>query len=116
MLLEAKRHGRSLVARFEGIASPEQARQWSGRELCVYRRELPALLPEEYYWDDLIGLQVVGTDGRAFGRVVELMATGANDVLLVEMEGKSTLIPYVYGRTVLAVDLDAGILLADWEE
>ncbi|MEX2130182.1 MAG: ribosome maturation factor RimM, partial [Pseudohongiellaceae bacterium] len=48
--------GRSLIAHFVGIDSPEQAREVIGLELQVPGKELPALPEGQYYWHELEGL------------------------------------------------------------
>jgi 16S rRNA processing protein RimM len=72
--------------------------------------------PEEghYYWTDLEGLTVVHKDGTEIGRVAYLIATGANDVLVVDGPAER-LIPFAPGTVVLDVDLAAGVIRVDWE-
>jgi 16S rRNA processing protein RimM len=48
------------------------------------------------------------------GRVDHLFETGANDVLVVLGE-RERLIPYVWGEVIRSVDLDAGLLVVDWD-
>ncbi len=45
---------------------------------------LAQLQPGEYYWHELIGMQVVNSTGVSLGKVAEIMPTGSNDVLVVE--------------------------------
>ena len=75
---------------------------------------LPALETDEFYWSELIGLQVVDINGIEYGRIDQLMETGANDVLLVE--GESThLIPYI-SDVIREIDLTEGVVLVEWFE
>ena len=53
------------------------------------------------------------THGVAFGKVKELLESGAHDVLVVSGE-RERLIPFV-GQIVKTVDLAAGTLQVDWE-
>ena len=84
-----------------------------GADVAVHRRQLPAAEAGRYYWVDLIGLSVVNREGIALGTVIALMETGANDVLVVQGE-RERLIPFVLGRVVLDVDLEAGVIEVDW--
>ena len=76
------------------------------------RAELPANREGEYYWSELIGLDVVTREGVALGRVTGLLETGANPVLVVEGE-RERLIPFVEA-VVVAVDVAGGRLTVDW--
>jgi len=83
-------------------------------EIAVAREDLPQTQDGEFYWTDLEGLQVVHRDGRSLGKVAYLMATGANDVLVVEGD-EENLIPFVMGDVILDVDLAQGRISVDWE-
>ena len=106
--------GRGIVARLEGLSDREAAATWVGAQISVPRGELPAAAPGEYYWADLENLEVRTTGGVSLGRVHHLLATGANDVLVVRGE-RERLIPFVEGQAVKQVDLDAGIITVDWD-
>jgi len=80
----------------------------------VPREDLPTTEDGEYYWADLEGLQVVHRDGRSLGKVAYLMATGSNDVLVVDGDDEQ-LIPFVMGEVILDVDLGKGQISVDWE-
>ena len=66
-----------------GIDDRDAAALWTGSDVAVDRDRLPALAENEYYWSDLIGLDVMTRDGVALGKVENLLETGANDVLVV---------------------------------
>ncbi len=85
-----------------------------GSEIAIARAQLPDAAPGEYYWADLVGLEVVTLEGRHLGRVDHLMETGAHDVLVVKGE-QTVLIPYVPEQVVLEVDLEAGRMQVDWD-
>lgn len=107
--------GKGLVAELPGIADRDAAAVLVGTEIWVMRSALPAPKPGEYYWSDLEGLEVVTVEGVALGRVSHLVATGANDVLIVKDAERERLIPFLVGQYVTKVDLDAGCLTVDWD-
>jgi 16S rRNA processing protein RimM len=111
---EGRLHSKSVIARLEGLADRDQAAALTGASIAVRREQLPALGPNEYYWTDLVGLEVRLADGRVLGRVSGLMATGSNDVLMVKGE-RERLIPFIRGQVVKQVDLDAGLIQVDWD-
>jgi 16S rRNA processing protein RimM len=106
--------GKGLVAALEGVTDRDQARLLMGAEIAVRPEQLPELEEGEYYWRDLIGLQVATTAGADLGTVTGLLETGANDVLVVRGE-RERLVPFLPGRVVTAVDLAAGTLTVDWD-
>ena len=106
----AKVQGRGLVARFAGMDDRDAAAAFRGCNIAVPRTALPAPAPDEFYWADLIGLRVENRNGCGFGRVTEVMQTGANDVLVVVgTESKETLIPFI-ANVIRSVDPATGPL------
>ena len=114
VLAEGKRHGKAVIARLEGIEDRDAAAELTGSDIGVDRDALPAPGDGHYYWADLEGLTVVHKDGTELGRVAYLMATGANDVLVVDGPSER-LIPFVPGDVILDVDIAAGVIRVDWE-
>ncbi|MDA8093577.1 MAG: ribosome maturation factor RimM [Betaproteobacteria bacterium] len=112
-VIQAHVHGPSVVALLEGCADREAAARLNGALVSVRREELPPAATDEYYWRDLIGLAVVNRQGVSLGRVDRLLATGANDVLVVE-GSRERLIPFV-GAIVSEVDLTHRRIVVDWE-
>ncbi len=113
-LVEGKTQGRRLLALLENMESREQAEALVDQRIAVYRDQFPELAPGQYYWTDLVGLAVRLEDGRELGQIDYLMATGANDVMVVRGE-RERMIPFVLGMYVKAVDLDGGVVTVDWD-
>jgi 16S rRNA processing protein RimM len=113
-VLDGRRHGSGVVARVEGIIDRDQAALLQGAEISVPRYLLPPLRRGQYYWADLIGLDVRSPNGMLFGRVASMLETGANDVLEVRGD-RERLIPFVIGEFVKEVRLDEGVIIVDWE-
>ena len=115
-LLEGRVHGgkRSLVVRLEGIDSPEAARQYATLEIWVPRTALPAPGANEFYWVDLIGLDVVTLTGVALGKVSHYVELPANPVLVVRQGGTEHWVPMAPAH-VKRVDLAQGRVEVDWD-
>lgn len=109
-----KRHGKSVIVRFEGYDDREQAAALIGAEIGVIRKALPDLELGQYYWMDLIGMRVVHRDGTKLGRIEYMLETGANDVMVVQGECER-LIPFIKDKVVLSVDMEEKLVNVDWE-
>ena len=66
-----------------------------GNEVCLRRDQLPGLEADEYYWSDLIGLQVFSDDGTLLGTLADIFETGSSDIYVVRGEGREYLIPAI---------------------
>jgi 16S rRNA processing protein RimM len=108
-----QRSGKHVVAKLRGIDDREEARRWIGTEISVERDALPPCEPGEHYWVDLEGLAVRNLRGEPLGEVDHMMATGANDVIVLR-GGGDRLIPFV-PQVVLEVDVEGGVIVVDWE-
>ncbi len=113
--IEAGRaHGAGVVLKFAGCDDRDQAAALIHSDIAVRRAQLPPPRPGEYYWADLEGLRVVTLAGVELGVVSHLLATGANDVLVVRGE-RERLLPFVQGPVVVEVNLEQRLLRVDWD-
>ncbi len=100
------------LACFADRSAAEAAHGWL---VGVPREEMPKTESEEYYWGDLVGLQVVNVAQQSFGHVLGLLETPANAVLRVgDGQQPERLLPFV-GSVVLKVDLPAQRIEVDWQ-
>lgn len=114
-LAEGKRQGKTIVARIEGIDDRDVAVKLIGEQIAVERSQLPDLGEGHYYWADLEGLRVETSDGRVLGTVSGMLATAANDVMVVQGDEQERLIPFLFGDRVLDVDFDKRVIQVDWD-
>lgn len=115
---EAKDHSDTVVACSEAIADRNAAESLKGARIFVPRSSFPTPEEGEYYWVDLIGLQVVNREGVVLGEVRDLMATGPQTVLVLQAQegGKAVerMIPFV-SAFVDRVDTAARCITVDWQ-
>jgi 16S rRNA processing protein RimM len=112
---QAKEQGAVVVATAHEITDRNGAESLRGARVFVSRTAFPTPDEGEFYWIDLIGLDVVNRDGAALGRVVGLIETGASCVLRIqpEGEGEERLVPFV-GAFVDTVSLADRRITVDW--
>jgi 16S rRNA processing protein RimM len=113
-VVQAKRHSATVVAKLEGIDTPEQAQALKGQEISVERAALPEAGAGYYYLADLLGLDVVNAEGVKLGAVRQWLTNGPQDVMVVQGQGDAErLIPWV-ATVVKRVDLEAGVIEVNW--
>ncbi|MFT3814024.1 MAG: ribosome maturation factor RimM [Acidovorax sp.] len=115
---QARPHSDALVASAEGVDDRNAAEALRGARIFVSRAHFPQAGEDEYYWVDLIGLQVINREGVALGRVRDLLATGPQTTLVLayEEDGKERerLVPFV-SAFVDAVSLADQRITVDWQ-
>lgn len=115
---EAKIHSGTVVACVNGVDDRNAAEALRGARIFVSRTHFPAAEKDEYYWVDLIGLNVMNREGVNLGVVRELLSTGAQTVLVIDYDhdGKSLerMIPFV-AVYVDEVDLAGRRVIVDWQ-
>lgn len=104
-----------LVVKFVGIDEREAARVLMGQDIAIQSTQL-VRAEDDVYWVDLIGCQVVNEHGKDIGRIVDMMETGANDVMRVKLsDGEVELIPFVMEVVVKRVSLQDKQVVVNWE-
>lgn len=117
-VLQAKVHGKMVIAQLEGIDDRDAAQLLAKTEIAVPKTSLPSLEQDEFYWHELQGLQVY-VDNKLIGTVAYLLETGSNDVLVVQscegsIDTAERLLPY-RPECILAVDLASKRIDAEWD-
>lgn len=98
---------------FKDITTRNQAEELIGKTVSINRKQLPKAAADEYYWTDLIGSKVTTKNNEYLGIVDDLMDTGANSILVIHNDDKTTLIPFV-AAYVLEVDIQNKQIIVDW--
>lgn len=109
-----KIQGKGWVVALDCIPDRSTAESMKGVLVGLPRDVLPATKTDEFYWSELIGLQVINAQGEVLGRVDGLLETGANSVLRVIADDKTErLLPFV-ASVVLTVERDDGLIRVEW--
>lgn len=93
----------SVIVEIAGYDTPEQANALRGKYLCVDRAHAVKLPKDTYFVADLIGCETFDTAGNAFGKVTDVLETGANDVYEIE---KGKLLVPALKRVLHEVDVE----------
>ncbi|KQQ86909.1 ribosome maturation factor RimM [Massilia sp. Leaf139] len=117
----AKMHGGDVVATLVGMAGRDAAEALKGVAVHVSRAAFPALEEDEYYWSDLIGMDVVNLQGEALGKVIDMMSNGPQSILRIEPmsdpaatdKAPERLVPFV-DQFVKSVDVKSKKITLDW--
>ena len=121
-ITQVKDHGDVVVALAQEVPDRTAAEALRGARVFIGRASFPTAGPDEFYWVDLIGLDVVNREGAVLGTVAGLIDTGPHSVLRVVPEGvpagasaheAERLIPFV-GAYVDAVSLEKRLITVDW--
>ena len=117
----AKEHGGVVVAQAQEFADRAAAEGLRGARVFVGRSSFPSAGADEFYWVDLIGLDVVNRQGVPLGSVAGLIDTGPHSVLRVALTSAADsaveperLIPFV-AAYVDDVSLERRLITVDWE-
>ena len=110
---ETKIQGQDVIADI-GLIDRDQSISHKGYFFAIERDQLPQLPEDEFYWDDLIGLNVIDVDLVDLGKVIGLIETGANDVLVVSGD-RERLIPYI-PQVIKKVDTHNQVIEVDWDK
>lgn len=112
---EVRVQDKLILAKIEHIDDRDKVSEYTNVDIEILRSALPKLMSGDYYWHELIGMQVINIADEPLGVVVDLLSTGTHDVLIVDGE-KRHLIPYVLDKFITKIDGDKKIIIADWDK
>ncbi|MGV7210397.1 ribosome maturation factor RimM [Oxalobacteraceae bacterium A2-2] len=120
---QAKLHGGDVVAQLVGVTDRDVAEALKGAAVYIPQSRFPALSDNEFYWAELIGLEVENVQGEPLGKVADMMSNGPQSILRVvaplpaesdpKAEAQERLIPFV-DAYVIKVDKEAKKITVDW--
>jgi 16S rRNA processing protein RimM len=113
--VEVRSYRRSLLVVSREVKTPEEARLFVGAEICVPESRLPAPAKDEYYWHQLLGLEVMTVDGRKLGTLQHIIETGSNDVYVVQHGREEVLVPAL-ADVIREVNLERRLMVVDLPE
>jgi 16S rRNA processing protein RimM len=109
-VLKAERLKNQVLLQLQGISTRDRAEALVGREVKAERRRFPPLPEGEYYWFQVLGLEVINAaDGTALGRLAEIIPTPAHDVYVVRQGDREVLLPAVE-EVITEINLEEGYI------
>jgi 16S rRNA processing protein RimM len=118
----ARIHSGDVVATLADVKDRDAAEALKGATISIPRSEFPELPEDEYYWSDLIGMDVVNLQGEALGKVTDMMHNGAQSILRItpvpdqgdaSEQAHERLVPFV-DQFVRQVDMAGKKITLDW--
>ena len=103
---------KTAILKLKGIDTPEAADGLRDLHVLIERDNLQSPGEGEYFWSDLIGLQVRTTCGDNVGEVKDLIDSGGHDILVIKSTGREFLVPFVK-KFVTAVDLEGSVITVE---
>lgn len=100
-------HQRRVLLRFDGVPDRTTAETLRGALLSIDAADAPPPPAGRYYAHDIEGLRVVDEQGRELGVVTSVLENPANDLWVVDHDGREVMLPAVR-EIVIAVDVSAG--------
>jgi 16S rRNA processing protein RimM len=95
---------KNIKIKFENYNSREELEKYIGKYLYIENDQLDELEVNQFYWEELIGLEVYLENDDKIGVVSDIIETGSNDVLVIQ-GNKEYLIPYLYGESIKKISL-----------
>ncbi|AEH50872.1 ribosome maturation factor RimM [Pseudothermotoga thermarum] len=86
---------KSLIVKFSGISDSENASKLVGLEIVVNVSELPKLKPNEFYYFEVLGIDVFDEAGNFVGKVEDVFWNGSNEVLVIRKDQEEMLFPMI---------------------
>jgi 16S rRNA processing protein RimM len=91
------------------VESRDQVEPYHGAEIFI-RKAAVSRGEDEYFWHELIGLEVYLETGRCLGTLEEIVSTAANDIYVVREGREEVLIPAIH-EVVKTIDLEKGTMI-----
>jgi|TARA_B100001750_G_C15342486_1_gene512980 16S rRNA processing protein RimM len=112
---KGRKQNNKIVVKLENINDRNTAEALINSKIQILRSDLPKLSNENYYWSDLVGLNVLNSEEKMIGKIESLIETGANDVMVINSsKNKRILIPFVMHEIVKEVNIELSYVKVDW--
>jgi 16S rRNA processing protein RimM len=103
---------KSIKIKFKNFNSREDSNDYIGKDIYISEDQLDKLKENQFYWNDLIGLNVYLDNEEKIGVVADMIETGSNDVLVIKGDDE-ILIPYIFGESVKNVIIEENKIIID---
>jgi 16S rRNA processing protein RimM len=98
------------ILKLSGIDGRDAAERLRGLSIWMPAEKMKKLPEGEYYWLEIIGLQVITEEDQTLGWIEAVFPTGSNDVYVCRGEGREILLPAI-GDVVRRIDTGRGVMV-----
>ncbi|WWO98005.1 MAG: ribosome maturation factor RimM [Candidatus Dasytiphilus stammeri] len=116
-----KPYKNNFIIKLKGINNRDVAMKLKNNKIIIESSQLPILNKGEYYWKDLLGCKVSTIQDYNLGKVVDLLATGSNDVMVVEAAKNDIygvnhrLIPFIEKQVIININFFNRCIKVIWD-
>jgi 16S rRNA processing protein RimM len=114
----AKFLGKKLIAKVDGIDDDHAAKKITHHRIMIKKSQLKVLGEHEYYWHELIGMQVINQDQQSLGQVEQIIDSSAQNLLQVNDKRvdqiKPPLLIPCHPNILIKVDKPKDIIHVNW--
>lgn len=108
-----KKQDKNIVCKIKDICDRDIARQFTNCDIGIDRSLLPKLAEDEFYYHDILGIEVYTLDNQLLGKVIDFQSTGSNDIFIIKGQ-KEHWLPYTKD-VIHKIDLNQRRITADWD-
>jgi len=101
--------GKFLFIELDSIDDVELAKTFVGCKVVIPGDMFKELPEGEYYWRDIIGLNVYTEEGKLLGQIESVFPTGSNDVYVCKGGDREILLPAI-ADVIKLIDVDRKIM------
>lgn len=106
--------GKKILIKFQEINTKEQASLLTNSFIAIEKNKLDYQKKDEFYWFELVGLNVINQKQNSFGQVKSIINTKANEVLICKRKKREFLIPFI-NKYIKSINKSKNIIIVDWE-
>jgi len=116
LIERARIQGNQVLIQIENCSDRTTAQGFVGSRVCVLHEDLPELDDDEFYLQELLGKELVDSEGKVLGKTTRIVDGGGQNLLMILRDGKEYLIPVVgsffvsIGSAQVVCDLPVGLL------
>jgi 16S rRNA processing protein RimM len=97
-------HRNDFLMKLEGLSTLDEAESCRNAAILIDKGALGREAEDEYFWHELIGLEVYLNTGEPLGTLKHILPTGSTDIYVVQKGEKELLVPAIH-EVVQEIDL-----------
>ena len=105
-LISLRPQNNIFLMKVDGVFTLQDAEKYRGAKILIRKDSLTRETEDEYFWFELIGLNVFLNSGKYLGTIGDIITTGSNDIYVVRNDDDEYLVPAIHD-VVEKIDLES---------